>query len=237
MLHQQNCILHPVGSLLIVRQLVQGCSLGFEAHVPGHITEIRRYLMSVNVISGEGPLTKSEVDRIIGQGLTDEFWKLRLTPGFCLDAVSWERLKELVQVVSAIASKCIAIQVRAIFFTLVMCIKLFETLPVSHDMSRRCNRCTVGHRGFARQARPDTTRHQIVLELQSRGKYVFVTLRSILRHWVYQAACEVVPVLHCRYCRNTNQLQTTSRSRRWTLRFYKAKVSSISMTSSPHWPV
>lgn len=53
--------------------------------------------MTVDMTAEEGPLTQSEVDRIIGQELTDEYEKLRHTPGFCIDAVSWERLMELIQ--------------------------------------------------------------------------------------------------------------------------------------------
>ena len=46
----------------------------------------------------EGPLSKSEVDRIIDNGIEEEYGRLRQSPGFCIDAVSWSRLKELIRV-------------------------------------------------------------------------------------------------------------------------------------------
>ncbi len=43
------------------------------------------------------PLNRPEVERIINNELTDEYERLRWTPGFCLDTLSWLRLTELIQ--------------------------------------------------------------------------------------------------------------------------------------------
>jgi hypothetical protein len=48
--------------------------------------------------SVEGPLPKSDVDRIMDNGIEQEYDRLRHTPGFCMDAVSWSRLEELIRV-------------------------------------------------------------------------------------------------------------------------------------------
>lgn len=50
------------------------------------------------MVNAEGPLAKSEVDRIMDNGIEQEYGRLRHTPGFCMDAVSWSRLEELIRV-------------------------------------------------------------------------------------------------------------------------------------------
>ena len=38
------------------------------------------------------PLSKAEVDRIIEGNLTDEFWKLKSTPGYRVTRCSWQQV-------------------------------------------------------------------------------------------------------------------------------------------------
>ena len=52
--------------------------------------------MSADSVPG-ARLRDSEVDRIIDINSADEFYKLRDTPGFCLEATSWATACQLVE--------------------------------------------------------------------------------------------------------------------------------------------
>lgn len=52
----------------------------------------------MDLSGNKSPLERAEIERIINNELTDEYERLRWTPGFCLDRMSWERLTELIQV-------------------------------------------------------------------------------------------------------------------------------------------
>lgn len=48
--------------------------------------------------SGGVALSPEEVNRILDDELTEEYHRLRYTPGYCLEPLSWKRMQQLLEV-------------------------------------------------------------------------------------------------------------------------------------------
>lgn len=53
--------------------------------------------MSVKATCGRVALCPNEVNRILDNELVEEYCRLRHTPGFCLEAMPWAKIKQLVE--------------------------------------------------------------------------------------------------------------------------------------------
>lgn len=53
--------------------------------------------MSTEAYRDGAPLMPAEVDRIIGNKIEEDYGLLRYTPGFCLEPLSWDRMRQLVE--------------------------------------------------------------------------------------------------------------------------------------------